>query len=114
MHKSGVVHVVQTARGIDTDNPQFAEIAFFLPSVTIRVNQAMLNLLFRFSEMFAATAVKALCELENLFMSSASDDSGFYSWHIRFPFLTLTSSDVSVPDLAGLALFTRGTLGLNR
>ncbi len=103
VHKCGVVHIIQTARCIDTDNPKFSEFSFFLFSVAVSVYQASLNLLFCFSEVFSSSAVEAFCKLHNFFVSSSSYNTGFYSWHI-FSFLYLSSSRFEVPAISGLAL----------
>ncbi len=88
VHECGVVHIVQTARRIDTDDPELSEFTFLLFSVAVSVYQASLNLLFRFPEVFSSSAVEAFCKLQNLLVSSSSYDTRFYSWHL-FSFLYL-------------------------
>jgi hypothetical protein len=100
VHECGVVHIVQTARCVDTDDPEFSEFSLFLFSVAVSVNQASFDLLFGFSEVFSSSAVEAFGELHHLFVSASSYDSCFDSWHICIPFFTcFIIFDVKVPDL---------------
>ncbi len=109
VHECGVVHIVQTARCVDTDNPEFSELSFFLFSVAVGVDEASFDLLFRFSEVFSSSAVEAFGKLQNFLVSASSYDSCFYSWHF-FPFFTLASSYRCFgAGLTGLALEPRGT-----
>src|SRR5215217_2355817 len=76
-----VRHVVLPRRGVDTHDPEAAEIALLVLAVAIRVAPAALHGFLRGLPELAASAKGSLGGLHHLLLTAQADDVRLYAWH---------------------------------
>ena len=79
VHEPGIAHVVETASGIDTNDPKPSEVSLLVSSVTVSIVAGLENLLISYLEKLALMAPVTLGSLKDLMMTSPCTDSSFYS-----------------------------------
>jgi hypothetical protein len=85
MHEPAVWHAIETRRCIDAGNPQAPEIALAIPPVPMAIKERLEHSLIATPPEAMLTAVLALGDLENLFVSSPGPGTPFYSGHFSTP-----------------------------
>lgn len=84
VHQLAVGQAVQAGLRIDPGNPQFAEIAFLLTTIAIRIQQRFHYLcVCRFKQTVFGTEI-AFRKLQYFLVTTACYDATFYSWHNKF------------------------------
>ena len=73
-HELGVAEVVETGSGVDTLNPEGAEVTLFVLAVAISVGKTFFPGVFSYCPYVTAAAIVASCEFEDFFAACARCD----------------------------------------
>lgn len=110
--QSGIRKIVQPCGGVDTRDPQFAEISFSPTAVAVSVRQRVHDLFFGGAVQKVFGAEIALRQFDDFLATFAADDAAFYSGHGSCPLvlqvrdLMLDASDVGGGDDFASAVLT--------
>jgi hypothetical protein len=85
VHKGGIVHAVQLSSGIDTSDPQAAEIALALAAANISILTGLHNRLFSGLKQLGLGTEVTLSQLQNFLSSFARHHCAFNTSHSLFP-----------------------------
>src|SRR5687768_3185236 len=85
VHEHAVTHVVLVRRRVDAGDPEAAEVALLVATVTIGVPPAALHRLLRGTPQLAARAEGAARGLHDLLFALQAHDVRFDSWHGSAP-----------------------------
>jgi hypothetical protein len=98
MNQAAVGQVVHSGAGIDAGDPEFPEISFFGPAVTVGVHQGLVHGIGGRPKQLAAPAAVTLGQFKHLFSSLSCFESSFYT-HFNSPSVLCTCGR-RLPDAA--------------
>jgi len=81
IHKTAVAQAIHACRGIDTGNPQCAELAFFLAAIAVGVLAGLIHSLLGYTINILARTAVTLGAINYFLVTSVCNDTAFDSWH---------------------------------